>query len=464
MPLRGLTVGADRTLRLDGVRFRNIGLNYGGAIVRIYGQTSAATCAYTPAAEQDAMLDVCDALKVKVLRVKATPYWPAQWRWGVNGGVAGVAALAADREAHYQKIDAFVAKCRARGIGVILTLFFRHASVCDLAGQTVRAGWLNAGATRTYATAVTQEIVTRYLNEEAVYGYEWSNEVNHYNDATDTTLAGFPGADPTYGTPSSYAAADTSFLGEDLANVLTWWYGVVRAIDSNRIVLTGNGPNSYTLQHSRTAGINTPLSPWHRDQVRDNPTNCGCIHFYGNLPYTSPSFRGLNPLLTGVRHWQAQAGRAFVFGEFGNQPWTLQSLNGDGSTLTITTRPSDSGCPIEPGDELQLGGTSSVFDGVRANAATVSADRKTITVPCPIPGSWVAPAPSPPAPRVKGLQYMSGARVARMCRDIIDSGTDVALFWMLDSDPLRPLFESIDSPGNEGQRAAILAANTELGW
>ncbi|MCG4734902.1 hypothetical protein L0M92_14955, partial [Casaltella massiliensis] len=76
---------------------------------------------------------------------------PAQWRYGVNGGVAGLAATSGDREAHYLKIDAFIAKCRARGIGVILNLFFRHASVSDLAGQTVRAGWLTPGsATRNF--------------------------------------------------------------------------------------------------------------------------------------------------------------------------------------------------------------------------------------------------------------------------------------------------------------------------
>jgi hypothetical protein len=59
---------------------------------------------------------------------------------------------------------------------------------------------------------------------------------------------------------------------------------------------------------------------------------------------------------------------------------------------------------------------------------------------------------------------MSLARVQRMCRDIIDSGTDVALFWMLDGDSGRPIFESVDEPANAGIRAAIRDANTSLGW
>lgn len=452
MPLRGLTVSASGQLLRDGARFRNIGLNYGGAIVRIYSQPSTTACAYTPDAEQDAMLDVADAMKVKVLRVKATPYWPAQWRYGVNGGVAGVAAIAADREAHYVKIDQFIAKCRARGIGVILNLFFRHASPCDLAAQTVRAGWLNAGATRTYATAVTQEIVTRYLTEDAVLGYEFSNELNHYNDAADAALGAFPGVNTTYGSQASYSAANTAFNGNDLSDLMAWWYGVVRAIDTQRIVLTGNGPNSYS-QPGGAAGISTPLSAWHREQVRDNPTNCGSIHWYGNVGYGSANFRGLNAVLTGVRHWQRQSGRGFVLGEFGCQPWTVTALSGDGNTLTATVASS---CPVEPGDGIQIGGTGSVFDGQSLALATVNAGRTTLTAPCAVSGSWSG--------SVKGIQYMTQARVQRMCRDIIDSGTDVALFWMLDGDTGRPIFESVDEAANAGIRAAILAANTELGW
>lgn len=452
MALRGLTVNSAGQLVRDGVRFRNIGLNYGGAITRIYSQPSATACAYTPSAEQDAMLAIAQAMKVKVLRIKATPYWPAQWRYGVNGGVAGVAAVAADRAAHYAALDTFIAKCRALDIGVILTLFFRAASVSDLAGQTMRAGWLNAGATRTYAQTVTQEIVTRYLTEEAVFGYEFSNEMNHYNDATDATRGSYPSVDAGYGTSASYSAATDIFNGTELAGVLTWWVGVVTAIDPQRIQLSGNGPNSYTLP-TGAAGIQTPMRNWHLDQVRDNPMNCGSMHWYGNVGYSSPNFRGLNAVLTGARHWQRQSGRGFVLGEFGCQPWATTALSGDGTTLTATVASS---CPVEPGDAIQIGGTGSVFDGQSLTLVTVNAGRTTLTAPCAVSGSWSG--------SVKGIQYMSQARVQRMCRDVIDSGTDVALFWMLDGDAGRPIFESVDEAANAGIRAAILAANTELGW
>ena len=452
MPLRGLTVNAQGQLLRDGVRFRNIGLNYGGGVVRIYSQPSTTACEYTPSAEQDTMLDLAQSLKVKVLRVKATPFWPAQWRYGVNGGVAGVAATAGDRAAHYAAMDAFVAKCRARDIGIIWTLFFRHASPCDLAGQTLRAGWLNSGATRTYVQTVTQEIVTRYLNEDAVLGYEWSNEVNHYNDASDATRGTFPAVNASYGSAASYSAANDMFTGSELAGVLTWWSGIVTAIDSSRIVLSGNGPNSYS-QPGGTAGISTPMRAWHVEQVRDNPLNCGSIHWYGNVGYGSNNFRGLNSILTGVRHWQRANGRGFVLGEFGNQPWQINSISTAGGVATINCAAS---CPVEVGDSVGINGTGTALDGQWLTLQSVSASRDVLTAATPVTATYSG--------SVKGLQFMSGDRVARMCDDIINSGTDVALLWMLDGDTGRPIWESIDETGNAAQRAAILAANTRLGW
>jgi hypothetical protein len=124
-----------------------------------------------------------------------------------------------------------------------------------------------------------------------------------------------------------------------------------------------------------------------------------------------------------------------------------------GTTLTATVAAA---CPVEVGDQVQIGGTGSVFDGQSLTLATVNAGRTTLTAPCGVSGSWSG--------SVKGMQYMSQSRVQRMCGDIIDSGTDVALFWMLDGDTGRPIFESVDEAANAGIRAAILEANTGLGW
>jgi len=399
------------------------------------------------------MLDLAVSMKVKVLRVKAFPYFPTWWTAGVLNGKTVAAATAGDREAHYLKIDAFLAKCRARGIGVILNLFFRHATASDLCGQTVRAGWLVPGsATRNFVQAVTQEITTRYLAEEAVFGYEWANEVNHRNDASDATRGSWPVQNSSYGTMASYSAANDMFNGGDLASVVAWWYGVISAIDPSRIVMTGNGPNSYS-QPGGAAGISNPLLPWHSEQVRDNPTNCGSIHWYGNVGYGSNGFKGLNAILTGVRHWQNQAGRAFVLGEMGNQPWQITSISTTGGFVTFNIAGQ---FQADVGDRIGVCGTGTVLDRQWLTVETINAGRTVVTAPYSGGVTWSG--------SVNGLKSIDGVKLTRMCDDIIKSGVDVALWWMLDSDPNRPIGESINEAGNEELMAAILAANTRLGW
>lgn len=453
MALQGLTLSADKKTQLNGARFRNIGLNYPGAIARIYSQPSTTACEYTPGVEQDAMLDLCVAMKVKVIRVKATPFWPAQWRYGVNGGIAAVAAVAADREAHYAKIDDFLTKCEARGIGVILNLFFRIASPADLAGQTIRAGWLTPGSsTRNYVQAVTQEIVTRYLNRQGVYGYELSNEVNHYNDASDATRGNYPSPNVSYGTPASYSAANDIFNGLEWSSVCAWWFGVVSAIDSQRIVLTGNGPCSYS-QPGGTAGISSPLNNFYWEQVRDNPTNCGSIHFYGNIACTSANFRGFRELMSGANTWQRKNGRGFVLGEFGNQPWTVTNAVAGSGVLTLTVAAS---CPMEVGDDFVLSGIDAAINGQVFSVATINAGRTSITCASSANVTW--------AGSVKGLQFMSVNRLQRMIDDAIAADVDVAMVWMIDSDTGRPILESVSDTLNAGQQAVILEANKRLGW
>lgn len=444
MAIRGLTVGSDGGLRLDGAPFRNIGVNWGGAIVRIYGQPSPSVCEYTTATEQDVGLDYLASLGVKVIRVKACPFWPAQWTAGVLNGKAWNVATAGDREAHYAKIDAFVAKAAARGIGVVLNLFFRHATVADLTGSTVR-GWLSAGNVRTFAQTLTTELVTRYATEGAVYGWEWSNEVNHYNDYTGS---GYPSVSVPYGTPASYSAANDGFRStestSELASTLAWWYGVVRSIDSQRIVMSGNGPCSYT-RPGGGAGTSAPIIDLHREVERDNPLNTSSIHFYGGIGYCSRNFRGFDALLTGAKHWARRAGKPFILGEFGNQPRKVAAV----SAGVITLDASSDGVNNEIGDVVELV-NAGAWSG-RHTVQSIAADRRSLTV---------ANSGAAAFSGVARMVDMTEDRITRMLDAVRASGTDAAFYWQYDSDPSGPVAESIDDL--PWQAEAIRAANAAL--
>lgn len=457
MALRGLTVSPQGDLLRDGVRFRNIGLNAGGLVQWIFDQPSNTACKYTTQAERAVMLDVAKYCKAKVLRVKVTPLWPVQWTHGLNNGVAG-AATAADRVPHWNRVKVVLDELDALDMGMIAVLNFRMASVPDLVGQQLRAGWLTPGsATRNLAQAIYTEFATLFKDHPGLYGYEFANEDNHYFDAPYT---GRPQVDTNKGTRPSYSTAGDMFSPDEYAGIIRWFYGIVSGLDSDRLVGTGHGPGVY-FQPGGIGGITTPIREWYLQQIRDNPTNAVGFHWYGDIGYGSPGFRGQDSIFAGTKSWarSQRPVRAAYVGELGNQHRTAvsASVSGDVLTVQLTNAAGSSGAPIDVGDDFYLLRTNTALDGTYV-AATVSGDRRTITAQAGgKTGSWSGSAT---------FQHMTTAKTIRTCDDFIRSGLDLGMWWCDDIDPvgaaLNPL-ESITVASNAGQRDAIRAANTILG-
>jgi hypothetical protein len=446
MAVRGLTVSSRGVLLLDGARFRNIGMNYVGGVSRIYSQPSASAISYTPSQERADDMATLKAMGVKVIRVAAFPYWPAQWTVGYLGGKAWNAAVAADKAAYYAQVDDMVAKAKAAGIGIIFSMFFRFASVSDLVGEVPRQ-WLVAGSnTRAFAGQVIDEFVSRYATEEGVYGWEFSNELNHRNDQPDP-LGSWPGLNSSYGTRTDYNAANTIFNGDEFSTVLAWFYARVRVNDTARLVMSGNGPNSFFGSYA----ISYPLATWIAEMARDNPMNSRSMHFYGGGPYCSKDWYGLSSFLTSARHFAQANGQAFVLGEFGNQPLTGCSFAASGAVVTVT---STIDSQLFAGETIEVRGlTPDAYNGIFP-VASVSADRKTFT--------YVA-ASAPAASSASGtsaIQFRD--RIARQMDDIVKANVDLAMIWEYTRDPGAPLMAGSGDPFNAWQAPLITAANARM--
>ena len=152
--------------------------------------------------------------------------------------------------------------------------------------------------------------------------------------------------------------------------------------------------------------------------------------------------------LTGVRHWQKEAGRAFVLGEFGNQPWTITGVASSGGVVTFTTANS---FPADVGDRIGVVGTGTALDGQWFTVQTINALRNSVTVNTNISASFSG--------SVKGLLAVDEEKLMRLGNDIANSDVDVALWWMIDSDLGRPVGESIHDPVNARLAEAIKTLN-----
>jgi len=460
----GLTVSNGR-LYLNGQRFRGVGLNWGGAVVRIYSQVSTTACAYTPSAEQDAFIAYAQSIGAKCVRIKAMPFYPAQWTYGPQQGKAWNVATGTDRATHYAYLDSFLAKLKAAGMGAILCMFFRWPTVPDLVGDNCRQ-WLVGGSnTRTYATTITQEMVTRYTGgtrsdlAEAVWGWEYSNELNHVNDYGGTPSAnGMWAPQTSYGTATgaAYDTANASVLKStgtyepsELQTVLTWWDGVVSAIDPNRLRLSGNGPNAY-WQPGGAGGIVQPLNAWADQQVRDNPHNGVCVHWYGGLGYASFNNRGFGACLTAGRTAAQARGRAFVVGEYGNQPRSISGLSVSAGVATMSV---GTNWASEVGDVMRVV-NSGGYDGDYTITALPGGQNAAATLR--------APAGTPNGSTSTGKVQHLVSQFERMTNDIVSAQVDLAMVWCYESDPLIEIGQSVTHSCNAWEAGVISAANTRL--
>lgn len=466
MAVIGISVSNNR-LFLNGQRFRNIGVKYPNALISFFNQPGtnvAGTCVYTTGAEQDTAIAYFQSIGVKVILCAAFPFYPHQWTSGVLNGKAWNVANATDRNIHYAKLDDMLAKFKAAGIGVILCHFFRFPTVPDLTSNGVRQ-WMNPSSnTRIFATTIVNEIVTRYTTgtradlADAVYGWQCMGEANHFIDCpTPATVGGYVG-NTAYGTASTYTPENDSFLSSggtygtsDVATIMRWWDGLVTAIDPVRLRLSGNGANTY-WQPGGAIGITAPFDRFLHETVRDSGGNAVEQHFYGGIGYCSFNTRGFDPYLCASRTVAATSGRAFILGEFGNQPRGITSMSVTSNVATIAV---DSNWACEVGDVVTILGTTT-FDGDWTITALPGGQNAAGTL-VPVSGSF-----SNGTIGAVGHIQILRSQYANIVNDIISSGTDLALMWCYSHDSNTPTLWALNQTGNSWQTPILQAANAKL--
>lgn len=217
----GLSVSASGELQLNGKPFQGIGVNYFNAFIRTLdeGQTNNQT--YIKG------LDYLKERKIPFIRFAINGYWPKNWDLYRN-----------NKEAYFKNLDAFVKAAEDRGIGLIPSFFWHTPTVPDLVGEPVNQ-WGNANSkTHAFMNKFIEEVVLRYRESPAIWGWEQGNEVNLLVDlpGDDSNL---PAIVPSLGTPTTRSKAD-KLSTNDLLVMMKAFGNTVRKYDSSRIIISGN--------------------------------------------------------------------------------------------------------------------------------------------------------------------------------------------------------------------------------
>lgn len=300
MAPHGLRV-ADGTLLHDGTPWRGIGVNYYDLFVR----------------RIDAPTD--DSWKsglawlagndLPFVRFSAGGFYPSNWKLHTE-----------NPEAWFGLMDEIVREAERLDIGLIPSLFWMYSTVPDLVGESVDQLGNPRSRSLDFIRDYTRQVVTRYRDSPAIYGWELGNE---YNLAADLPNAAEhrPPVVPAYGTPTARTERD-ELSSAAMITVVTEFAREVRRHDPARMIVTGHAIPRASAWH------NTAEKSWTTDTTeqfaeilaRDNPppVDTVSVHVYGHEGerYAAGADSPAGVIAAAARHARA-LGRPLVLGEFG---------------------------------------------------------------------------------------------------------------------------------------------------
>jgi len=276
--LPGVSVARDGMLLRNGVPYRGVGVNYTDAFwrpLRHPGDESYRDDFRKLAANH-----------IPFARMVACGYGPTDYQLYFQ-----------DKEKYFKVLDGVVQAAEEANVGLIANLFFGYYVVPDLVGESSNQWGSPQSKTRQFMRTYIGEVVSRYVNSPAIWGWEFGSEYNLSLDNPDAWRI-LPPVNPSLGTTKSRGPGDT-LTTEIYSNALSDFARTVREIDHHRMLLTGNSIPRFSAYHMQS-GSRGPdsLQQWTTMLLRQNPGpfNPICIHKSANSPL--PRFtKGYNELI-----------------------------------------------------------------------------------------------------------------------------------------------------------------------
>ncbi len=264
-PPPGLYVEKGMVVR-NGRPFRGIGVNYFDAFYRHLKDEK--NTSYDAGFRQlaDAGIPFC--------RIMGCGFWPIDQK------------LYRENKGEFlRRLDDVVRSAEKHGVGLVPSLFWQTAALPDLVGESVNQWGNPRSRTRQYMREYVRDIVQRYEDSPAIWGWEFGNEYNL--DANLPNAAQHrPPVVPSLGTPTT-RSADDELTYEAIRSAFQEFATEVRKYDPHRIISTGDSVLRESAWH------NWKEKTWRKDTPEqfqemlsaDNPppVNVISIHAYGDV-------------------------------------------------------------------------------------------------------------------------------------------------------------------------------------
>ena len=288
-------------LKKNGKTYRAVGVNYFDAFYRVLKNTNDTS--YVSGFEKLANA------KIPFVRFMCGGFWPVENKLYFS-----------DKKTYFKLLDDVVKTAEKYNVGLIPSLFWYFATVPDLMKEPMDQLGNPKSKSIAFIKNYTKEIVTRYKNSPAIWGWELGNEYNLGIDLPNASEHR-PWVWPVLGTPTNRTERD-ELSSKQMLTVMKEFAKVVRKHDKYRPIFTGNAVPRPFAYH------NTLNKSWELDTVkqyekvlsRDNPDpiNTITIHVYPakDEKYAARA-KNISELIKTSNEFADSIGKPLFLGEFG---------------------------------------------------------------------------------------------------------------------------------------------------
>jgi hypothetical protein len=212
-----------------------------------------------------------------------------------------------NRVAYFQRLDMVVRCAETNNVGLIPSLFWQPTAVPEVVGEHLDELGNRQSKTIAFIRRYIEEVVTRYKESPAIWGWEFGNEYNNFCDLPN-------------------AARGTELKSAQVRVAFTAFAETVRQFDRRRIIISGNSMPRAEAWHDeqKQAGTVDTAAQFGEMLLRDNPhpMDTICIHLYprkkewGGYPGGVP-FNDIGKAMALANSFAKRAGKPLVIGEFG---------------------------------------------------------------------------------------------------------------------------------------------------
>jgi hypothetical protein len=301
-PPPGLYV-RDGVLMKDGRPYRGVGVNYFSLFSRLIKDPADTSSL--------ANLKALSQAGIPFVRFMCGGFWPAEQKLYLQ-----------DREEYFRRLDQVVRCAEANRIGLVPSLFWYFATVPDAVGEPLDQLGNPQSKSIALIRRYTSEVVERYKDSPAIWGWEFGNEYNLDADLPNHPTHR-PPVVPQLGTPKERTERDELKFPQ-IRTAFVAFAETARKFDPTRIIVSGNAiprPSAWHNVREKTWTADTEAQ-FGEVLLRDNPDpiNTICVHVYRDAKGVYPGgAKSIDEVIGLAAKHAARAGKPLFLGEFGAQ-------------------------------------------------------------------------------------------------------------------------------------------------